>query len=247
MSPPKRSGQGPAAGPVGPDAAAPPPASPQPPKRSYQDACAAAHALDLVGERWALLVARELILGPKRFSDLKAGLPGISPNVLSQRLGELEAAGVLERVKLPPPAATMAYQLTPWGLGLEDVIQALGRWAVRSPQLHRPVPMGVDGLILSFRTMFCPQAAQGLKLHLELRLGEDCFEARVADGALAIQRGLAPQAPTRVACGPMALMGLVYGGQGLDDALRAGQLQLEGDRQGLVDFVRLFPTPGPAA
>lgn len=218
-----------------------------PAKRSYQDACAAAHALDLVGERWALLVVRELLLGPKRFSDLKAGLPGISPNVLSQRLGELEASGVVARVKLPPPAATMAYQLTPWGQGLEDVIQALGRWAVRSPGLHRPVPMSPDGLIVSFRAMFCPQAAQGLALHLELRLDGDCFEAKVAEGAFAVQRGLAPQATTRVACPTMALMALVYGGQSLEAALAEGSVRLEGDRQGLEAFVRLFPTPGPAA
>src|SRR5918998_1024633 len=95
--------------------------------RSYHDACGAAHALDLVGERWALLVMRELMLGPKRFSDLRGGLPGISANVLTQRLEGLEAAGVLTRRKLPPPASVQVYELTPWGYESEPIFQALGR------------------------------------------------------------------------------------------------------------------------
>src|SRR3954469_9371778 len=98
-------------------------------RRSYDDACGAAHALDLVGERWALLVMRELMLGPKRFPDLRADLPGTSPNVLPQRLEGLEAAGVLVRRKLPPPASVQVYELTPWGYESEPIFQTLGRWA----------------------------------------------------------------------------------------------------------------------
>src|SRR5829696_7206603 len=101
--------------------------------RTYGDGCAIAQALDLVGERWALLVARELLLGPKRYTDLRRGLPNASPNVLSQRLGELERAGVLRRRKLPPPAASRVYELTEWGMELEPVIVRLGRWGARSP------------------------------------------------------------------------------------------------------------------
>ena len=101
--------------------------------RSYEDGCAAAHALDLIGERWALLVVRELLLGPKRFTDLRAGLPGISPNVLSQRLDELERVGVVRRRRLLPPAASWVYDLTPWGQELEPIILQLGRWGARSP------------------------------------------------------------------------------------------------------------------
>src|SRR5918997_5673996 len=101
--------------------------------RTYCDGCAAAHALDLVGERWALLVVRELLLGPKRFTDLRAGLPSASPNVLAQRLRELEEAGVVRRRKLPPPAASRVYELTDWGMELEPVIIGLGRWGARSP------------------------------------------------------------------------------------------------------------------
>src|SRR4028119_1225535 len=95
-------------------------------RRRYEDACAAAHALDLVGERWALLVIRELMMGPRRFGDLRASLPGISANVLTQRLEGLEAAGVLVRRKLPPPAAAQAHELTGWGYGGGRIFQAPG-------------------------------------------------------------------------------------------------------------------------
>src|SRR3546814_14695887 len=102
-------------------------------RRSYEDACGSAHALDLVGERWALLVMRELMLGPKRFSDLRADLPGISANVLTQRLEGLESAGLLIRRQLPPPASVQVYELTPWGYESEPIFQALGHWGVPSP------------------------------------------------------------------------------------------------------------------
>src|SRR5215210_4044194 len=129
--------------------------------RTYCDGCAAAHALDLVGERWALLVVRELLLGPKRFTDLRAGLPGVSPNVLAQRLRELESAGVVHRRKLPPPAASRVYELTEWGEKLEPIIVRLGRWGAQSPSRPCEATLGVDSLVLSFRTMFDPRAADG--------------------------------------------------------------------------------------
>ncbi len=119
-------------------------------KRTYDDSCAAAHALDLVGERWTLLGVRELLLGPKRFTDLRAGLPHVSPNVLSQRLRELESAGVVRRRKLPPPAASRIYELTEWGEGLEPVVISLGRWGTRSPWRPRDAGLSTDSLILSF-------------------------------------------------------------------------------------------------
>src|SRR5215212_6458501 len=97
--------------------------------RTYDDACAAAHALDLIGERWALLVVRELLLGPKRFTDLRGGLPNVSPNVLAQRLRELEAAAVVRRRKLPAPAGSWTYELTEWGEQLKPIVMSLGSWA----------------------------------------------------------------------------------------------------------------------
>src|SRR3712207_6281242 len=124
--------------------------------RTYGDGCQIAHGLDLVGERWALLVVRELLLGPKRFTDLKKGLPNASPNVLSQRLRELEQAGVVRRDKLPPPAGSRVYALTDWGRGLEDIVMALGHWAARSPSPPRDVPIGADSTVLALQARFDP-------------------------------------------------------------------------------------------
>src|SRR5215210_1516496 len=159
--------------------------------RTYDDGCAAAHALDLVGERWTLLVVREQQLGPKRFTDLWAGIPKASPNVLSQRLRELERVGVVWRRKLSPPAASRAYELTDWGIEHEPVVISLGRWGARSPSKPRDIELGVDSLILSFRTMFDSRAAGGLRASYELRLGEDRFRAEVADGHFEVVRGVA--------------------------------------------------------
>src|SRR4051812_38509906 len=144
-------------------------------RREYFDGCAAAHALDLVGERWALMVVRELILGPKRFTDLRTGLPLASPNVLSQRLRDLERAGIVRRRRLPPPAASAVYELTDWGQGLEPVLQALGRWGVRSPSRPDSAEIGVDSFVLALRTMFDSATAGQLQATYELRLGGATF------------------------------------------------------------------------
>jgi DNA-binding HxlR family transcriptional regulator len=215
--------------------------------RTYDDGCAAAHALDLVGERWALLVVRELLLGPKRFTDLKSGLPHASPNVLAQRLRDLEAAGVVRRGKLPPPAASRIYELTAWGRDLEPVIIALGRWGVRSPTKPPDAELGVDSLILSFRTMFDPDRAEGLDALYEFRLGEDRFRAEVAGGRLEIARGTAEQPDATVEAEAGTLAALVYDELELDDTLSSGDLGIEGDRALVERFLALFPLPEPAA
>jgi DNA-binding HxlR family transcriptional regulator len=215
--------------------------------RTYDDGCAAAHALDLVGERWALLVVRELLLGPKRFTDLRAGLPNASPNVLAQRLRELEAAGVVRRRKLPPPAASRVYELTEWGMELEPVIIRLGRWGARSPARPRDAELGVDSLILSFRTMFDPRAAEGLDASYELRFGEDCFHAEVADGRFEIARGSADRPEAIIEADPGTLAAVVYEELQLDEALRSGSIKIEGNLPAVERFLTLFPLPEPAA
>jgi len=215
--------------------------------RTYDDGCAAAHALDLVGERWALLVVRELLLGPKRFTDLRSGLPHASPNVLAQRLRDLEAAGVVRRGKLPPPAASKIYELTEWGRDLEPVIIALGRWGVRSPTKPPDAELGVDSLILSFRTMFDPDRAEGLDASYEFRLGEDRFRAEVVDGRLEIERGTAESPDATVEAEAGTLAALVYDDLELDDALGSGDLRIKGDRDVVERFLTLFPLPEPAA
>jgi DNA-binding HxlR family transcriptional regulator len=215
--------------------------------RTYADGCAAAHALDLVGERWALLVVRELLLGPKRFTDLRLGLPHASPNVLAQRLRDLEAVGVVRRGKLPPPAASRIYELTEWGQDLEPVIIALGKWGVRSPSKPPDAELGVDSLILSFRTMFDPERAAGFGASYEFRLGEDRFRAEVAGGRLEIERGSAERPDATVETDAGTLAALVYDDLELDDALSSGELEINGDREAVERYLALFPLPEPAA
>ncbi len=214
--------------------------------RTYGEACAAAHALDLVGERWALLVVRELLLGSKRFTDLRSGLPGASPNVLSQRLRELERVGIVRRGKLPPPAASKVYELTEWGMELESAITALGRWGARSPYLPFEAGMGADSLILSFRTMFDPRAAEGFDASLDIHLGEDRFRATVSDGNLDISRGSAADHDATIATDPDTMVAIVYGGRLLEEAVRAGDVEITGDENEATRFLTLFPLPEQA-
>jgi DNA-binding HxlR family transcriptional regulator len=216
-------------------------------KRTYDDGCAAAHALDLVGERWALLVVRELLFGPKRFTDLRAGLPHASPNVLSERLRGLEAAGIVRRRRLPPPAASKIYELTAWGEELEPVIIRLGRWGARSPSKPADAPLGVDSLILSLRTMFDPVAAGDLEATYELIMGEDRFSAEVSRGDFEVVRGGAERPDAIVEADSNSLAGLIYGGLSLSEALRSGEVKIEGDEEAVEHFLELFPLPEPAA
>jgi DNA-binding HxlR family transcriptional regulator len=212
-------------------------------RRSYDDACGAAHALDLVGERWALLVMRELMLGPKRFSDLRAALPGISANVLTQRLEGLEAAGVLIRRKLPPPAASSVYELTAWGYESEPIFQALGRWAARSPEHDPSLPLSPVSLMLSFRTMFDPARAKGMNAQIGFRLGAETFLARISGSRIAIARNALDRADVVFAGTAPAIAAAVYGGQPLDALTAAGVLSVEGDRALAKRFATLFPLP----
>jgi DNA-binding HxlR family transcriptional regulator len=156
--------------------------------RTYGDGCGIAHALDLVGERWALLVIRELLLGPKRFTDLRDGLPNASPNVLSQRLRELEQGGIVRRRKLAPPAGSWIYELTAWGRELKPIVISLGAWAIRSPSFPRGAPVGSDSVILALSTFFDAGAAGDLDARYELRMGENTFDVRVADRTIEVDR-----------------------------------------------------------
>ncbi len=215
--------------------------------RTYGDGCGIAHGLDLVGERWALLVVRELLLGPKRFTDLQAGLPNASPNVLSERLRELERAGVVRRGKLPPPAGSRVYELTDWGRELEDIVISLGRWAVRSPSPPQDAPIGVDSIALALRAFFDPGAAKGLRASYELRLGEDRLRVAVADDAIEVARGQADRADATIETDPGTLNAVLWDGRSLADAQSSGNLSIEGDKAAVKHFVRLFPLPEPTA
>ena len=221
--------------------------TPTPKRRSYDDACAAAHALNLIGERWALLVVRELLLGPKRFTDLRAGLPNASPNVLAQRLRELEGVGVVRRRKLPPPAASRVYELTEWGMELEPVIISLGRWGARSSSRRRDAALGVDSLILSLRTMFDAGAAEGIEATYELRLGEEVFRAEIGEGRFEVVRGDAERPEAIIETDAGTLGALIYEGGSLAEALGSGEIKIGGDMEAVERFLTLFRLPEPAA
>jgi DNA-binding HxlR family transcriptional regulator len=206
--------------------------------RTYGDRCGIARALDTVGERWALLVVRELLLGPKRFTDLRAGLPGVSTDILSQRLRELEAAGVVRRGKLPPPAAARIYELTERGQALEPVILELGRWGSVAPGEG---DIGPDALAIALKTLFDPTAADGLSASYELRFGEQRFRVGVAGGRLDVARGAAESPVATFEAEPKALAGVLWHGRAPD-----GDVTITGDRAAAERFLRLFPLPGPS-
>jgi DNA-binding HxlR family transcriptional regulator len=216
-------------------------------RRHYEDACATAHALDLAGERWALLVMRELMLGPRRFSDLRGSLPGISANVLTQRLEGLETAGVLVRRKLPPPAATHVYELTEWGYESEPIFQALGRWAARSPAHDPALPLSAVSLMLSLRTMLDADRAQGIDARIGFRIDDETFLGHLAEGRIGISRAPADHADATFTGTAPAIAGAIYGGQPLDVLERAGALRIDGDRALAGRFVTLFPLPPKAS
>jgi DNA-binding HxlR family transcriptional regulator len=211
--------------------------------RSYGDACGTAHALDLVGERWALLVMRELMLGPKRFSDLKRDLPGISANVLTQRLEGLEGIGVVRRRRLPPPSAAQVYELTEWGYEAEPIIQTMGRWATRSPGHDPSLPLSATSLMLSFRTMHAPERIGDLAATIGFRIGDQSFVVRVAKSRVYTERGDPEGADAIFTGSPEAIAGAVYGGVPFDALAAAGALQVEGDQALARRFVTLFPLP----
>ncbi|PQA75220.1 winged helix-turn-helix transcriptional regulator [Brucella oryzae] len=215
-------------------------------KRSYDDACAAAHALDLIGERWSLLVMRELMFGPKRFSDLRADLPGVSANVLTQRLEGLEEAGILRKTKLPPPASVQVYELTEWGYESEPILQALGRWAARSPKHDPNLPISTTSFLLSLRTMMDHDRALGMQAVIGLRLDGEDFTARLDDDGIQIERGTAQQYDLHFESSPRMLAAAIYGGQPLSVLENANVLKVIGDRALAEKFVTLFPLPDKA-
>ena len=207
-------------------------------KRRYDDACAAAHGMDLIGERWSMPLIRELLFGPRRFGDLKASLNGISANVLTQRLDGLEKAGVLIRRKLPPPASVQVYELTPWGYESAPIFQALGRWAVRSPAHDPARPFSPVSLMLSFRTMMDAAQAGDFAARIAFRIDEEDFFWAREDGEVQVGRGTLENADLRfVAETASEIAAAVYGGAPIEPVLAEGDLALA------RRFVSLFPLP----
>jgi DNA-binding HxlR family transcriptional regulator len=205
-------------------------------KRRYGDACGVANALDVIGERWSLLLVRDLLFGPKRFTDIQAGLPRAGPNILAQRLRELESAGVVQRRTLPPPAGSHVYELTDWGAELDPVVSTLGRWGARSPIVTQEGSVGADSVMLALRSGFDPQPDRPWTATYDVSIGRDRFTLRVLDGEIAeVRRGEPHDVPdTAIETDPTTLGQLLAGQRTLNDALDGGDLRLAGD----VDAVR---------
>jgi DNA-binding HxlR family transcriptional regulator len=210
-------------------------------KRRFDDACGLAHALELLGERWAMLVLRELAYGPRRFSELKGDLQGISANVLAQRLTELEARGVVRKVRLPPPASVQVYEATEWGVEAIPTIAALGRWAARSP-LHDPkLRMSHVSVIMSLQTLLSPTLAKGIDARIGFRFGEADYVTTLHDGRLDVAREPASDCAVTFAGGPSAVAAVIHGGAPFET------IKVEGDMELAKRFVKLFPLPSKAA
>ncbi|MFC3097308.1 winged helix-turn-helix transcriptional regulator [Alteraurantiacibacter palmitatis] len=211
--------------------------------RWYDDACGTALALEVLGERWSLLVVRELLYGPLRFSDLRAALPGISAKVLTERLEGLEQAGALARRTLPPPGKVQVYELTPWGKAAEGVVLEMGRWALQSP-LHNPrLHMSPAGLMVSFQIMIDRGKAAALPMRAGFDFGRTAILATLADGAITFQRGPIDGADIVFrASDATPLAAIIYGK--VDPARYADQgVKVEGDAARVACFIDLFHLP----
>lgn len=213
-------------------------------RRSFHDACGMAHGLELLGDRWALFVVRELMLGPRRFGDLRADLPGISANVLTQRLAELEERGVVERTRLPPPANVPVYGLTAWGYEAEPIIQTLGRWAARSPGHDPTLPISAVSILLSLRTMIDLERIGDLALTVGFRFGETDFVGQLTADGLAIARGPGGACDLRFSGTAEAFGAFIYGNIPVE-AL-GGALSIDGDPSLARRFADLFSLPPKA-
>jgi len=202
--------------------------------RSYGQFCGLARALDLVGERWAFLVVRELALGPKRFKDLLGGLPGVSTNVLAVRLRQLERNGIVQRRVLPPPAGSTVYELTEYGRELEPAMLALGRWGARSLGARGERELRSHWLALALKAMFRPEAANGRARTYEVRLQDGSFVARVQRRALKVTAGTAEDPDLVLETDDDGLVALLAG------APQDGVRVVAGDPGELDRFVELF-------
>ena len=184
-----------------------------------------------------MLVLRELAYGARRFSELKADLHGISANVLTQRLTELEARGLVRRIKLPPPASVQVYEATEWGLEVVPLIASLGRWAARSPCHDPTLPMSHVSIIMSLQTLLSPALAEGLDRRIGFRLGDADYVTRLHDGRLDVRRGEVVDCDLVFTGSPTDVAAVIHGGAPFD------LIRVEGDLDLARRFVKLFPLP----
>jgi len=193
--------------------------------------------MELLGERWAMLVLRGLAYGGRRFSELKADLPGISANVLTQRLAELESRGLVRRTRLPPPASVQVYEATEWGLEAAPTIAALGRWAARSPWHDPTLPMSHVSVMMSLQTLLSPERANGMKARVGFKMGEIDYVATLSDGRLGVERREPADCDVTFIGSPTELVAAIHGGLGLET------IRVDGDMELAKRFATLFPLP----
>ena len=211
--------------------------------RSFGQYCGLARALELVGERWALLIVRDLLVGPRRFTDLRHGLPRIPSNVLADRLKELERDGIVQRRVLPRPAASVVYELTDYGAQLEDALMRLGIWGAQRLGDTRPGEIITpDSMVIALRSTFVPSAAKDANHTFEVRLGPVTVHAKVRDGRVTAAEGRADN-PDLVITGGPAVKDLLTGDVTPETAIETGLVHLEGNPELLEKFVRLFHIP----
>jgi DNA-binding HxlR family transcriptional regulator len=221
--------------------------------RQYDDPCGIARALDVIGDRWALLVVRELIFGPKRFAQLRSGLHSVSPNVLSQRLRDLEEAGVVSRGTLAPPASVAVYELTDRGRALEPVLLELGRWGSREP-IGTSRELSTDAFMVALKSAFDPSAADlsvapAGNVIFELGIGAETFTIMISGGSLEIMRGRHGHPAVCLRADAATMRQVAFGREPVAAAERAGRLTVTGDRALAEAFTRMFPVrrPEPSA
>jgi DNA-binding HxlR family transcriptional regulator len=208
--------------------------------RAYGQYCGLSRAAEVVGERWGLLIIRDLLVGPKRFTDLQRGLPGIPTSVLTSRLKELEGAGVVARRALPRPGGSVVYELTEYGQELEDVIVRFGRWGAKSLGEPRPDEIVTsDSLVMALRSTFDSQAARQVRATFELRVGDIAVNARVDRGKLEAAAGESPAAELVIEAGP-GIRALFLREITPDEAVKSGIVRLRGSRELFDVFATVF-------
>ncbi|HEX3785604.1 MAG TPA: winged helix-turn-helix transcriptional regulator [Pseudonocardiaceae bacterium] len=208
-----------------------------PTSRSYRDACGIARALDVVGERWALLVVRELLLGPRRFSDLRHALVGASSNLVTDRLRELEARGVVSRRKLAPPAGSWVYELTEWGRKLEPILLELGGWGIEVPHPPEPTTLSAASVLIFLRGAAHPDPAAPEAVY-RVELDDQVWTVRTEAGRVQVLPGepTAPDAAIRT--NPKTFNALLDDPNALDALLADGHLVVSGDLSALRRLAR---------
>lgn len=214
--------------------------------RTYNQYCGLAYALDIVGERWTLLIVRELIPGPRRFTDLLEGLPGISTNLLSGRLKSLEGAGLIRRRVLPPPAGSTVYELTPLGLALENTLLELGKWGSQfvPPSAEGAAMLNVGSYALTLKTFFRPEQTQGVHETYELRIEDEVLQVQIDDGEIDVRQGETRKADAVFQTDMPTYLGLLQRKIQPDKVIAEGLVQIEGDTSALSRFLDICGLPG---